>query len=145
MDPPPVRGLLFLTTNILSYLIPVIPGMDNSYYTTTTHSQMEYACPNNTNESNVVYHRNRTGSNYFRVYYKNAAYIRMTPKQVGAVFGVARFTPSVNEIREWCYEMVKQYGSETDKTDDGYLNYIAKHGFGPEVHEEPNDNTKMVV
>ena len=145
MDPPPVRGSLILTTNILSYLIPVIPGMDNSYYTTTTHSQMEYACPNNTNESNVVYHRNRTGSNYFRVYYKNAAYIRMTPKQVGAVFGVARFTPSVNEIRDWCYEMVKQYGSETDKTDDGYLNYIAKHGFGPEVHEEPNDNTKMVV
>ena len=119
--------------------------MDNSYYTTTTHSPMEYACPNNTNESNVVYHRNRTGSNYFRVYYKNAAYIRMTPKQVGAVFGVARFTPSVNEIREWCYEMVKQYGSSADKTDDGYLNYIAKHGFGPEVHEEPNDNTKMVV
>ena len=127
--------------------------MDNSYYTTTTtHSQMEYAFPNNTNESNVVYHRNRTGSNYFRVYYKNAAYIRMTPKQVGAVFGVARFTPSVNEMRDWCYEMVKQYGSETDKTDDGYLNYIAKHGFGPEVHQdepeahlEPNDNTKMVV
>ena len=119
--------------------------MDNSYYTTTTHSQMEYACPNNTNESNVVYHRNRTGNNYFRVYYKNAAYIRMTPKQVGAVFGVARFTPSVNEMRDWCYEMVKQYGSETDKTDDGYLNYIAKHGFGPESHEDPNDNTKMVV
>ena len=145
MDPPPVRGSLILTTNILSYLIPVIPGMDNSYYTTTTHSQMEYACPNNTNESNVVYHRNRTGPNYFRVYYKNAAYIRMTPKQVGAVFGVARFTPSVNEMRDWCYEMVKQYGSSADKTDDGYLNYIAKHGFGPEVHEEPNDNTKMVV
>ena len=145
MDPPPVRGSLILTTNILSYLIPVIPGMDNSYYTTTTHSQMEYACPNNTNESNVVYHRNRTGSNYFRVFYKNAAQIRFTPKEVGAVFGVARFTPSVNEMRDWCYEMVKQYGSETDKTDDGYLNYIAKHGFGPEVHEEPNDNTKMVV
>ena len=119
--------------------------MDNSYYTTTTHSQMEYAFPNNTNESNVVYHRNRTGPNYFRVYYKNAAYIRMTPKQVGAVFGVARFTPSVNEMRDWCYEMVKQYGCSADKTDDGYLNYIAKHGFGPESHEEPNDNTKMVV
>ena len=41
--------------------------------------------------------------------------------------------------------MVKQYGSEEDKSDDGYLNYIAKHGFGPEVHEEPNDNTKMVI
>ncbi len=35
---------------------------------------------------------------------------------------------------------------EIDKTDDNYLKYIAKHGFGPEVHqEEPNDNTKMVI
>ena len=107
---------------------------------------MEYPCPLNTNESNVVYNRNRTGLNYFRVYYKNAAYIRMTPKQVGAVFGVARFTPTVNEIRDWCYTMIKEYGSETDKNDDGYLNYIKKHGFGPEVHaEEPNDHTKMVT
>lgn len=119
--------------------------MDNSYYTTTTHSQMEYAFPKNNNNTNVVYHRNRTGPNYFRVFYKNAAQIRFTPKQVGAVFGVARFTPTVNEIRDWCYEMVTQYGSKTDKSDDGYLNYIAKHGFGPESHEEPNDNTKMVV
>jgi len=129
--------------------------MDNSYYTTTTHSQMEYAFPKNNNNTNVVYHRNRTGPNYFRVFYKNAAQIRFTPKQVGAVFGVARFTPTVNEIREWCYEMVTQYGSKTDKSDDGYLNYIAKQrrspeepptsGFGPESHEEPNDNTKMVV
>ena len=106
---------------------------------------MEYHSPNNTNNSNVTYMRTRTGPNYFRVYYKQGCCIRFTPKEVGAVFGVARFTPSVNAIRDWCYEMVKQYGSEEDKADDGYLNYIAKHGFGPEVHEEPNDNTKMVI
>ena len=106
---------------------------------------MQYDYPDNTNDSNVVYHRTRFGPNYFRVYYKNAAYIRLTPKDVGRVFGVAKFTPGVSAIRDWCYDMVKQYGSEEDKSDDGYLNYIAKHGFGPEVHEEPNDNTKMVV
>ena len=89
--------------------------MDNSYYTTTTHSQMEYACPNNTNESNVVYHRNKTGNNYFRVYYKNAAYIRMTPKEVGAVFGIAKFTPTVNEIRNWCKEMVEKYENQPEE------------------------------
>lgn len=121
--------------------------MDNPYYTTTTHSQMEYKFPNNNNNSSVVYYRERTGPNFFRVFYKNVAQIRYTPKQVGAVFGVARFTPSVNELRDWCYEMVKEYGSETDKADDGYLKYIAKHGFGPEVHqdEDPTANTKMIV
>ena len=104
-----------------------------------------YDCPDNDIQANVTYIRTREGPNSFRVYYKNAARYVFTPKQVGAVFGVARFTPTVNKIRDWCYEMVKEYGSETDKTDDGYLNYIAKHGFGPEVHEEPNDSTKMVM
>jgi len=107
--------------------------------------QMEYSFPDNTVNTNVTYMRTRTGPNFFRVFYKQGCCIRFTPKEVGAVFGVARFTPTVNAIRDWCYEMVKQYGSETDKADDGYLNYIAKHGFGPEVHEEPNDNTKMVI
>ena len=106
---------------------------------------MQYSYPDNTNDCNVVYNRERYGPNYFRVYYKNAAYIRLNPKDVGRVFGVAKFTPGVNAIREWCYTMIDKYGSEEDKTDDGYLKYIAKHGFGPEVHEEPNDNTKMVV
>ena len=106
---------------------------------------MEYHFPDNTDNTNITYMRTRTGPNYFRVYYKNAAYIRLTPKDVGRVFGIAKFTPSVTAMRDWCYEMVKQYGSEEDKSDDGYLNYISKHGFGPEVHEEPNDNTKMVV
>ena len=41
--------------------------------------------------------------------------------------------------------MIKEYGSETDKTDNNYIKYIEKHGFGPEVHEEPNDNTKMII
>ena len=113
---------------------------------------MEYHFPDNTVSSSVTYMRTREGPNHFRVYYKNAAVIRMTPKEVGAVFGVARFTPSVNKIRDWCYEMVKEYGSDMDKDNQEYKNYIAKHGFGPEVHdgdesspEEPNDNTKMVT
>ena len=48
--------------------------------------------------------------------------------------------------------MVSKYGSDTDKQDKQYIQYIEKHGFGPEahradveVHEEPNDNTKMVI
>ena len=41
--------------------------------------------------------------------------------------------------------MIHKYGSEEDHQDENYLKYIEKHGFGPEVHEEPNENTKMVT
>ena len=106
---------------------------------------MQYNYEKNTPDCSVSYHRNRIENNYFVVFYKNMACIRLTPKEVGRVFGVAKFTPGVNAIREWCYEMVEKYGSEEDKDNEEYKKYIAKHGFGPEVHEEPNDNTKMVV
>ena len=106
---------------------------------------MEYNFPDNTVNTNITYMRTRTGPNFFRVFYKDAAQIRYTPKEVGRVFGVAKFTPYVNKLREWCYEMIKEYGSKDDKQDDDYIKYIEKNGFGPEVHEEPNDNTKMIV
>ena len=72
---------------------------------------MEYQCPENTVNSSVTYFRTRTGPNFFRVYYKNGAQIRFTPADVGRVFGVAKFTPTVNAIRDWCYEMITKYGS----------------------------------
>ena len=106
---------------------------------------MRYECPENTKESSVTYVRNRIENNYFIVYYKNVAQIRLTPKEVGRVFGVAKFTPTVNKIRDWCYEMLGKYGSEEEKEDESYKKCMAKHGFGPEAHEEPNDNTKMVI
>ena len=106
---------------------------------------MYYSYPSHDLSTQVQYVRNKIGNNYFIVYYKNAARFKLTPKEVGRVFGVAKFTPGVNEIRDWCYEMVNKYGSEEDKDNDEYRKYIEKHGFGPEVHEEPNDNTKMIV
>ena len=106
---------------------------------------MIYPYPKNEPSCSVDYHRTRTGPNFFLVYYKNGAQIRYTPKDVGRVFGVAKFTPGVNEIRDWCYEMIQKYGSEVDQSNKDYMSYIEKHGFGPEVHEEPNDNTKMVI
>lgn len=113
---------------------------------------MEYNYEKNTTDCMVTYHRERTGPNFFRVFYKDSTVIRYSPKEVGRVFGVAKFTPFVNALREWCYEMVNKFGSEADKDNEEYKKYIEKHGFGPEVHldkgetgEEPNDNTKMVI
>tara|TARA_B100002052_G_C15696054_1_gene512900 strand:- start:233 stop:571 length:339 start_codon:yes stop_codon:yes gene_type:complete len=112
---------------------------------------MQYEYPNNTNNTSITYFRERTGPNFFRVFYKNAAQIRYTPKEVGRVFGIAKFTPGVNVLREWCYEMIKEYGSASDKEDEDYLKYIEKNGFGPEVHGKEEDthdgtkNTRMII
>ena len=113
---------------------------------------MEYNYEKNTTNCIVTYHRERTCPNFFRVLYKDSTVIRYTPKEVGRVFGIAKFTSSVSDIREWCYEMVNKFGSEADKDNEEYKKYIERHGFGPEVHldkgetgEEPNDNTKMVI
>ena len=73
---------------------------------------MEYVYEKNTKEANVTYHRTRTGPNFFRVYYRNSSCVRFTPKDVGRVFGIAKFTPFVNGIREWCYQMVDKYESK---------------------------------
>ena len=106
---------------------------------------MRYDCPENTIDCSVTYVRNRIENNYFIVYYKNVAQIRLTPKEVGRVFGVAKFTPTVNKIRDWCKEMVNKYESQSSDDTDTTGVIDKEHGFGPECHEEPNDNTKMVI
>lgn len=113
---------------------------------------MEYKYEGNTNNCSVTYHRTRTGPNFFLVYYKNAAQIRFTPKEVGRVFGVAKFTPWVNGMRDWAKQMVEKYESQSslkDDTDSTVKQYAKEKGFGPEAHDEeeenPCANTKMVI
>ena len=73
---------------------------------------MEYQYPDNTKDCNVTYIRTRTGPNWFRIYYKQGCYIRFTPIEVGRVFGIAKFTPTANEIRKWAKEMVEKYETQ---------------------------------
>ena len=82
----------------------------------------------------ITYMRNKSGNNWFRVYYKNSCVIRFTPKDVGRVFGIAKFTPTVNLIRDWCKEMVEKYESRTSLND-----------VTDTTVKEPNDNTRMVT
>lgn len=108
---------------------------------------MEYRYEKSTNDCSVTYFRNRTGPNSFLVYYKNSARFVFTPIEAGRVFGIAKFTPWVKEMREWAKEMVAKY----DKPLDELLNMdkIKKEGFGPEAHadetEDPTANTKMIT
>ena len=60
---------------------------------------MEYQCPHNDHKTMITYMRSRTGPNWFRVYYNNSC--------------VIKFTPSVNNIRDWCKEMVSKYEQST--------------------------------
>ena len=87
---------------------------------------MEYQCPHNDHKTMITYMRSRTGPNWFRVYYNNSCVIKFTPKDVGRVFGIAKFTPSVNNIRDWCYEMVNKYDQPADmgKDDDNSVSSI---------------------
>ena len=103
---------------------------------------MKYHCPTNTNDCNVIYHRTHDGPNFFQVYYKNAAQIRFTPKEVGRIFGIAKFTSSVNAFRDWCYEMIHKYGKE-HHDDPDYIKWKDKN-IEPEP-EQPNDSTRMVT
>ena len=43
------------------------------------------------------------------------------------------------------YGSVKHDGAEGEARSGELSKYVATQGFGPEAHEEPNDNTKMVV
>ena len=87
---------------------------------------MEIQCPHNDHKTMVTYMRTRTGPNWFRVYYKDSSCIRFSPKEVGRVFGIAKFTPSVNLIRDWCKEMVEKYeqSSTVGKNDDNSMSSI---------------------
>ena len=112
---------------------------------------MEYNFPNNTTDANVVYHRNKFGPNYFRVYYKNAAVIRFTPKEVGRVFGIAKFTPTVNAIRDWAKEMVSLYESSessssqnTAKTNTEWSEAERSLGSGDDT-DSTDTTTRMIV
>ena len=90
----------------------------------------------------VTYMRSKTGKNWFRVFYKNMCVIRFTPKEVGRVFGIAKFTPSVNSIREWCYEMVDKYDKPVDmgKDDDNSVSSVSDG-----EHEGMSNPPPMVI
>jgi len=54
---------------------------------------------------------------------------------------VAKFTPSIKELGEWCDEMIEKY----DK-DSLPVVLDTANGFGPECHEEdPTAATRMVI
>ena len=97
--------------------------------------------PLNTPACNFDYFRVREGPNYFVSYYKNSSRLHYDPKECWRVLGVAKFTDTGKALKEWAVEIAASSlpKPELDMT------AIAAEGFGPEAHEEPNDNTRMVT
>ena len=90
---------------------------------------MEYKYEGNTSDCSVSYFRERTGPNFFRIYYKQGCCIRYDPIEAGRVFGIAKFTPWVKDMREWAKGMVAKYNENIKE----------------EVEENPCDNTKIII
>lgn len=86
------------------------------------------------------YIRSREGPNQFLCYYKHQAVLRQDPKDAWRVMGVAKFTDTGKELKEWCLEMDNKYNSEEKeaRVDTSFASEVQQE-------EEPNDNTKMVT
>ena len=55
--------------------------------------------------------------------------------------GTAKYTDTAKALKEWAVEMVEATLPKPELD----MDKIKAEGFGPEAHEEPNDNTKMVI
>ena len=99
--------------------------------------------PGNDGGLKVEFMRMREGPNYFTFFYKNSARCvpATDPKDVWRCMGTAKYTDTAKALKEWAVEMVE---ATLPKPELDMAEVKAK-GFGPEAHEEPNDNTKMVV
>ena len=96
------------------------------------------AFPLNTPSCNFDYFRVREGPNYFVSYYKNSSRLHYDPKDCWRVLGVAKFTDSGKQLKDWCLEM---FDKNLPK-----LEPLADTSFASEaMEEEPNDNTKMIT
>ena len=91
----------------------------------------------------VVFNRSREGPHHFTVYYKGSAKFVTSVKQIKPILGPAKFLDSSKELYAWMEERL----DSTKKKSSTQLRHgcCEERGLRPEAHEEPNDNTKMVV
>ena len=96
--------------------------------------------PINDHELMIEYHRMREGPNYFCCYYKKASFLTPDPKTAWKTLGVAKFTDTGKELKEWCLEMHDKYVTQRlePRKDTSFASEV-------QTEEEPNDNTKMIV
>ena len=99
--------------------------------------------PGNGRGLHVEFMRMREGPNYFVIHYKNSSRLvnATDPKDVWRCTGVAKYTDTAKALKEWAVEVVEATLPKPELD----MAQIKAEGFGPEAHEEPNDNTKMIT
>ena len=65
--------------------------------------------PLNDNNFIVEFHKTREGPSGFMCYYKNAATYRLDPLEAWRILGVAKFTDTGKQLKQWCIDMVEQH------------------------------------
>jgi len=72
---------------------------------------MVYDYPLNTQHFKVSYNRVREGPNWIMMYYRNAATVCMSVKDVKKRLGPAKFLESSKELYRWLEDMISKYDS----------------------------------
>ena len=89
------------------------------------------------------HHRREGPKSSFLITYKGSSRLCFEPIEVSRVLGPARYTDGSKRIREWCEEIhEKTLARLAPKLD---MERVSAEGFGPEAHEEPTENTKMIT
>ena len=97
--------------------------------------------PLNDKDFIVEFHKTREGPSGFMCYYKNAATYRLDPLEAWRILGVAKFTDTGKQLKQWCLDMVEQHTNtplqEPVQPDNTFFDHSKE--------EEPSDNTKMIT
>ena len=104
------------------------------------HGMKVLEFPGNEQDCSFTYHRTREGPNFFVSHYKGSTRGHNDPKDCWRTLGVAKFTDSGKELKEWCLEMHVLYV-------ESKLEPHVDTSFASEALEEssPIDNTKMIT
>ena len=92
----------------------------------------------------VEHHHRREGpKSSFLIMYKGSSRIVTEPIELSRVLGTARYTDKSKALRQWAEDIHEATLAKHQPKLD--MEEVKAKGFGPEAHEEPNDNTKMIT
>ena len=88
--------------------------------------------------------RHREGPpSVFCLMYKGSSRLYTDPKDVWRAMGTAKYTDGSKALRAWCEEIHEiTLAKAAPKLD---MDQVKAEGFGPEAHDDPTTNTKMIT
>ena len=73
--------------------------------------------PLNDKDFIVEFHKTREGPSGFMCYYKNAATYRLNPLDAWRILGVAKFTDTGKQLKQWCIDIAEANAPVSNSTD----------------------------